>query len=60
LEKQKKVRFSFYIDPLTNKDELYDDEQLKNEYTKNEYKNLKPISDVLDNYNKIIQKLNDD
>ena len=52
-----KIGFSFYIYPPNKKGELYEDWQLKQEYEKNNGENLKPICNVLDNYDKIKQEL---
>lgn len=58
VSKESRIKFSFYIWPEDN--QLYDDAQLKEEFKENDYKKLDSISDVLDNYNKIIQDLNND
>ncbi|MGY5144413.1 MAG: hypothetical protein ACW9XH_08025 [Candidatus Nitrosopumilus sp. bin_32a] len=52
-----KIGFSFYIESQNNKNELYEDWQIKNKYTENNYEELKPICNVLDNFNKIKQEL---
>lgn len=52
-----KIGFSFYIDPENNKNRLFEDWQIKDKYIKNDYEELEPICNVLDNYNKIKQEL---
>ncbi len=49
--------FSFYVYPPNDKGKLYEDWELKDEYTKNNYEQLKPLSNVMDNFNKIKQEL---
>ncbi len=55
--KTEKIGFSFYVYPLNDKGKLYEDWELKEEYTRNDYKKLDPIPNVMDNFNKIKQEL---
>lgn len=52
-----KIGFSFYVYPPNDKGELYEDWELKEEYSRNDYEKLKPLSNVMDNFNKIKQDL---
>ena len=55
--KTQKIGFAFYIYSSDDKEELYDDWELKEEYSRNNYDKLEPICDALDNFNKIKQDL---
>lgn len=57
ITKTGKIGFSFYVYPPNDKGKLYEDWELKEEYTRNDYKKLDPISNVMDNFNKIKQEL---
>jgi len=57
LGSEQKIGFSFYKYPPNGKNELYEDWYVKKHYTKDKYKNLKPITFYLDNWNQIKSKL---
>jgi len=57
LLKSGRVGFSFYIWPTDKKGDLYENAQLKKEYTKNDEENLESICEAKNNYLIIKQKL---
>jgi len=55
--KSKRIKFSFYVYPPNDKGKLYEDWGLKEEYSRNDYEKLKPLSNVMDNFDKIKEML---
>jgi len=57
LKPEIKIGFSFYQMSENGKNKLYEDWYLKKHYTKDDYKNLKPLTFYLDNWKQIRSKL---